>query len=131
MAKSINKLTIANIFDDWFVFNNNTNPDIPTVIYKDKRYISILDAIVPTPIRYCVWFNKYKGCYILRLYYINHLHIDDINMLVNNYDIIRFGVANIIDADGCVDSSYIAVDISVSVDCPNGETPKVSDEPAF
>lgn len=124
-------ITIANLFNDWFVMINNQNPNIPTIIYHDKRYISISDAINPIPVKWCVWFNKQKGYYILRLYYLGHIANEDAAMLLYNYNIIRFQATNIIDIDGSVDSSYIAVDIKVSVDIIDGITPQVSDEPAF
>lgn len=136
MAKRIvfddsKNITIANLFNDWFVMMNNQNPNIPTITYHDKHYISISDAINPIPVKWCVWFNKQKGCYILRLYYLGFIDNDDATMLLYNYNVIRFKATNIIDIDGSVDSSYIAVDIKVSINCFNGETPKVSDEPAF
>lgn len=136
MAKRIvfddsKNITIANLFNDWFVMINNQNPDIPTITYHDKRYISISDAINPIPVKWCVWFNKQKGCYILRLYYLGHIANEDAAMLLYNYNVIRFQATNIIDIDGSVDSSYIAVDIQVSVDIIDGITPQVSDEPAF
>lgn len=136
MAKRIvfddsKNITIANLFNDWFVMINNQNPNIPTIIYHDKRYISISDAINPIPVKWCVWFNKQKGCYILRLYYLGFIDNDDAAMLLYNYNVIRFKATNIIDTDGSVNSSYIAVDIKVSVDIIDGITPQVSDEPAF
>lgn len=136
MAKRIvfddsKNITIANLFNDWFVMINNQNSNIPTITYHDKHYISILDAINPIPVKWCVWFNKQKGCYILRLYYLGFINNDDAAMLLYNYNVIRFKATNIIDIDGSVDSSYIAVDIQVSVDIIDGITPQVSDEPAF
>lgn len=124
-------ITIANLFNDWFVMTNNQNPNIPTITYHDKNYISISDAINPIPVKWCIWFNKQKGCYILRLYYLGFINNDDAAMLLYNYNVIRFKATNIIDIDGSVDSSYIAVDIKVSVDIIDGITPQVSDEPAF
>ena len=136
MAKRIvfndsKNITIANLFNDWFVMINNKNTNIPTIIYHNKRYISISDAINPIPVKWCVWFNKQKGCYILRLYYLGFIDNYDAEMLLYNYNVIRFKATNIIDIDGSVNSSYIAVDIQASVDIINGITPQVSDEPAF
>ena len=136
MAKKIvfddsKNITITNLFNDWFVMINNKNPNIPTITYHDKHYISILDAIHPTPVKWCVWFNKQKGCYILRLYYLGFINNNKAAMLLYNYNVIRFKATNTIDIDGSVNSSYIAVDIKVSVDIIDGITPQVADEPAF
>ena len=136
MAKRIvfddsKNITITNLFNDWFVMINNKNPNIPTITYHDKHYISILDAIHPTPVKWCVWFNKQKGCYILRLYYLGFINNNKAAMLLYNYNVIRFKATNTIDIDGSVNSSYIAVDIKVSVDIIDGITPQVADEPAF
>ena len=92
MAKRIvfddsKNITIANLFNDWFVMINNQNPNIPTIIYHDKCYISISDAINPIPVKWCVWFNKQKGCYILRLYYLGFINDDDAAMLLYNYNL--------------------------------------------
>ena len=135
MAKRIvfndsKNITIANLFNDWFVMINNQNPNIPTIIYHDKRYISISDAINSIPVKWCVWFNKQKGCYILRLYYLGFIDNDDAAMLLYNYNVIRFKATNIINIDGSINSSYIAVDIKVSVDIIDGITPQVV-EPEF
>lgn len=136
MAKRIvfddsKNITIANLFDDWFVMINNQNPNIPTITYHDKHYISILDAINPTPVKWCVWFNKQKRCYILRLYYLGFINNNKAAMLLYNYNVIRFKATNTIDIDGSVNSNYIAVDIKVCVDIINDITPRVADEPAF
>lgn len=124
-------ITIANLFNDWFVMINNQNPNIPTITYHNKRYISISDAINPIPVKWCVWFNKQKGCYILRLYYLGFINNNKAAMLLYNYNVIRFKATNTIDIDDSVNSSYIAVDIQVSVDIIDGITPQVADEPAF
>ena len=136
MAKRIvfddsKNITIANLFDDWFVMINNQNPNIPTITYHNKNYISILDAIHPTPVKWCVLFNKQKGYYILRLYYLGFINNNKVAMLLYNYNVIRFKATNTIDIDGSVNSSYIAVDIKVSVDIIDYITPQVADEPAF
>ena len=136
MAKRIvfddsKNITITNLFNDWFVMINNKNPNIPTITYHDKHYISILDAIHPTPVKWCVWFNKQKGCYILRLYYLGFINNNKAAMLLYNYNVIRFKATNTIDIYLSVNSSYIAVDIKISVDIIDGITPQVADEPAF
>lgn len=136
MAKRIvfddsKNITIANLFNDWFVMINNQNPNIPTITYHDKRYISISDAINPIPVKWCIWFNKQKGCYILRLYYLGFIDNNDAAMLLHNYNVIRFKATNIINIDGSINSSYIAVDIKVSVDIIDGITPQVANKLEF
>ena len=136
MAKRIvfddNKnITIAKLFDDWFVMINNQDSNILTITYHDKYYISILDAINPIPVKWCVWFNKQKGCYVLRLYYLGFIDNNDTAMLLYNYNVIRFKATNTINMDGSVNSNYIAVDIKASVDIIDYITPSVADKPAF
>lgn len=124
-------ITVAKIFEDWFVMWNINNPDIPIIEYKGNRYISILDAINPTPVHYSVWFNKDKNYYILRLYYLNHLDVNEVNMLISNLNIIRIESTYITDDEGEVTDNYIAVDIKVTLDTPNGDIPDVNDKPIF
>lgn len=131
MAESKNELTIANIFDDWYVMSNNCNPNIPTIEYKDKRFISVLDAIDTVPDKWSVWFNKDKNCYVLRLYYLGHLSYQSVAVLIHKYNVIRFEATYQADCDGVPDGVYIAVDIKVSVNCINGELPQVAEKPAW